>query len=447
MNMYSIIEKKKRGQSLHWDEIAYFIKGVTDGSIPDYQTSALLMAICLKGLDEREIFALTAEMAGSGEIVSLRDLPGVKTDKHSTGGVGDKTTLICAPLAAACGVTVAKMSGRGLGHTGGTVDKLESIPGFKTDLSRAEFTAAVRKNGIAVAGQSGELAPADKKLYALRDVTATVDSLGLIASSIMSKKLASGADAILLDVKTGAGAFMKDVKSALALAAEMIKIGLISGKNTAAVITDMDTPLGRNIGNALEVREAMEVLAGGGPEDLKSTCIELAGGMIWLAGLAESEDMGCEMAQKALSSGAGMEKFRAMVSAQGGDLAAFEALPKAAKTGVIPAGQDGFIAAMNAEAVGLAACAAGAGREKKEDEIDPLAGIILRKKPGEAVKKGETVAEIYASNDEKLARAQEIFAAAVKYSAAPPALRPHILARGSIKGVTWFIEAEDAGIQ
>ena len=319
MRMYDIIEKKREGEALSREEIAYFVSGVVSGEIPDYQTSALLMAICLRGMTSEETAWLTVEMEHSGETVDLSSLPGVKADKHSTGGVGDKTTLVLGPIVASLGVSMAKMSGRGLGHTGGTIDKLESIPGLRTAFSRGEFLDIVRRVGICVAGQSGNLVPADKKLYALRDVTATVESLPLIASSIMSKKLAAGADCILLDVKVGSGAFMKTEEDARALAREMVTIADHAGRRAAALLTDMDRPLGFAIGNALEVREACDTLQGRGPADLTELCVELAAGILLLAGKASGWEEGRALASGQLHNGRAFETFRAMVRAQGGN--------------------------------------------------------------------------------------------------------------------------------
>ena len=426
MRMYDIIEKKKRGGVLSREEIAWMIQGFVRGEIPDYQMSAMLMAIYFQGMEDGEIADLTLEMAHSGDMVDLSPIKGVKVDKHSTGGVGDKTTLIAGPLAAACGVKVAKMSGRGLGHTGGTVDKLESIPGFRTEIGREEFFQIVEDHGIAVIGQSGNLVPADKKLYALRDVTATVDSIPLIASSIMSKKLAAGSDGIVLDVKTGSGAFMKDPASSRALAEKMVAIGRQAGKRCCALITNMDVPLGHAVGNALEMREAIETLMGRGPADLVRVSTELAALMVWLGdiggrseGNAGQRDAGLDRAREqvmeALSTGAGLKVLADMVKAQGGDPQCVREPDRLAigqERLEVKAPSDGFMGHMDTEAVGIASVLLGAGRNCKEDALDYGAGIVLKKKYGEAVRAGETIAVLYASEKERLAPAAEKFLSA-----------------------------------
>ena len=426
MRMYDIIEKKKRGGVLSREEIAWMIQGFVRGEIPDYQMSAMLMAIYFQGMEDGEITDLTLEMAHSGDMVDLSPIKGVKVDKHSTGGVGDKTTLIAGPLAAACGVKVAKMSGRGLGHTGGTVDKLESIPGFRTEIGREEFFRIVEEHGIAVIGQSGNLVPADKKLYALRDVTATVDSIPLIASSIMSKKLAAGSDGIVLDVKTGSGAFMKDPASSRALAEKMVAIGRQAGKRCCALITNMDVPLGHAVGNALEMREAIETLMGRGPADLVRVSTELAALMVWLGdiggrseGNAGQRDAGLDRAREqvmeALSTGAGLKVLADMVKAQGGDPQCVREPDRLAigqERLEVKAPSDGFMGHMDTEAVGIASVLLGAGRNCKEDALDYGAGIVLKKKYGEAVRAGETIAVLYASEKERLAPAAEKFLSA-----------------------------------
>lgn len=430
MRMYDIIHKKREGGELTTYEIHFFVQGYTQGEIPDYQASALLMAIFFRGMTQRETAALTLEMARSGDMVDLSSIPGVKVDKHSTGGVGDKTTLIAAPMAAACGIPIAKMSGRGLGFTGGTVDKLESIPGYRTALPEEEFFGIVNEVGISLIGQSGELAVADKKIYALRDVTATVDSLPLIASSIMSKKIAAGADAILLDVKTGSGAFMKTEQDALALAQTMVDIGSGAGKRTAALITDMNQPLGRTAGNAIEVAEAVETLHGNGPADLTELCIQLAGNMLWLADKGELPDC-LAMAKATLADGSAFQKLRAMVQRQGGDVSYLdhpEKLP-CAPAYAVQAEQDGFVAAMQTEEIGAVAGMLGAGRERKEDKVDPAAGIRFVKKIGEPVRRGETLAFLYTNRPDQVAQASERYRDAVRISSAPPAERRLILAR------------------
>ena len=403
LRMTDIIAKKRDGLALTEEEIRFFVKGAVSGGIPDYQTSALLMAICLKDLNEGETLWLTQAMMESGDVMDLSSIPGIKVDKHSTGGVGDKTTLILGPIVASLGVPVAKMSGRGLGHTGGTIDKLEAIPGFNTQLTREAFLEAVKKTGIAVVGQTGNLAPADKKLYALRDVTATVNHYGLIASSIMSKKLAAGADAIVLDVKVGSGAFMKTVQEARKLARIMVDIGRGAGRKTAAVITDMDKPLGKAIGNALEIREVLEILSGKGPEDLRQVCLVLAARMLELAGRGSYEAC-LEMAQRTLEDGSAKAKFREMIKSQGGlDSVVNDPglLPLAVHRKVFKAEREGFVTAMISDKLGIASVLLGAGRETKESVIEPSAGLLLLKKPGDRVETGEALIELHA-NDESL---------------------------------------------
>ena len=440
MRMYDIIEKKKRGGVLSREEIAWMIQGFVRGEIPDYQMSAMLMAIYFQGMEDGEIADLTLEMAHSGDMVDLSPIKGVKVDKHSTGGVGDKTTLIAGPLAAACGVKVAKMSGRGLGHTGGTVDKLESIPGFRTEIGREEFFQIVEDHGIAVIGQSGNLVPADKKLYALRDVTATVDSIPLIASSIMSKKLAAASDGIVLDVKTGSGAFMKDPASSRALAEKMVAIGRQAGKRCCALITNMDVPLGHAVGNALEMREAVETLMGRGPADLVRVSTELAALMVWLGdiggrseGNAGQRDAGLDRAREqvmeALSTGAGLKVLADMVKAQGGDPQCVREPDRLAigqERLEVKAPSDGFMGHMDTEAVGIASVLLGAGRSRKEDALDYGAGIVLKKKYGEAVLAGETIAVLYASEKELLAPAAEKFLSACTVQRERPKEEPLI---------------------
>ncbi len=438
MRMYDIIAKKRDGGTLTGEEIAFFVKGFTDGSIPDYQASALLMAIYLRGMDAEETARLTACMAHSGDTVDLSAIGGVKADKHSTGGVGDKTTLIVAPIAAACGVRMAKMSGRGLGHTGGTLDKLESIPGCSVSLTREAFFRQVNEIGLAVVGQTGNLAPADKKMYALRDVTATVSCVPLIASSIMSKKLASGADCILLDVKTGSGAFMKTLDDSIALARAMVDIGEHNGRRTAALITDMDTPLGHNIGNSLEVAEAVETLRGAGPADLTQVCLALAANLLWLAEKG-GPDACRAMAEDALQSGAALEKLRRMVAAQGGDAAVIDdpsRLPAAAHARNVRCERDGWLRATDTEGIGVAAVLLGAGRETKESAVDLSAGIRLEKKAGDAVKQGDVFATLYANDAARLDAAEEKLRAALSFSDAPPAPRKLVFARVDKNGVT-----------
>ena len=431
MRMYDLITKKKRGEPLATSEIRAMVEGFTKGEIPDYQMAAMLMAICFRSMTEEEMRDLTLAMAASGDEVDLSALGSATVDKHSTGGVGDKTTLITCPIVAAAGGRIAKMSGRGLGHTGGTVDKLESIPGFRTTLSREEFFAVVEKTGISLIGQSGELAPADKKLYALRDVTATVDSIPLIAASIMSKKLAAGSAAIVLDVKTGSGAFMKTLDDALALARAMVAIGEGAGRKTSAVITDMDVPLGFAVGNALEVAEAMEVLQGRGPADLREVSLALAADMLRLIGRGGFDE--CQrLAEKAVEDGSAFRAFAAMVEAQGGDascLADPRKLPQAAFRLKVRAERSGYITHMDAETIGRAACMLGAGCETKESVIDHAAGIRILKKTGEAVEAGEAIAELHANAENLLAPAASRCLAAIEVGTAPPAKRPRIFAR------------------
>ena len=403
-----MIHKKRLGQPLTGSEIQQMIADYVAGEIPDYQMSAMLMAICFQGMNDEELTTLTLAMRDSGDVVDLSPIEGIKVDKHSTGGVGDKTTLIVGPVVAACGVPVAKMSGWGLGFTGGTLDKLESIPGFRVGLTGEEFFRAVKDNRISVIGQTGNLAPADKLLYALRDVTSTVDSIPLIAASIMSKKLAAGSDKIVLDVTTGSGAFIKDIEGSQELARRMVAIGKGAGKETVAVLTGMEEPLGEAVGNNLEVIEAVKVLQGGGPEDVKEVCLALAGMMLSLGygdGQSLSYEEGRQMAEKALVSGQAYEKFKAMVQTQGGDLNFIEnpdKFAKAAFSDTLTAWEDGYITSMNTEGIGVAAGLLGAGRETKESEIDFSAGIQMKKKIGDAVKKGDVLAVCHAGTEEKL---------------------------------------------
>ena len=430
--MYDIIAKKKNGETLTREEIEFFVRGCVAGDIPDYQVSALLMAICLNGMTDGETAALTLCMAASGETVDLSSIPGIKVDKHSTGGVGDKTTLVVLPIAAACGVKAAKMSGRGLGHTGGTIDKLESIPGFRTSIGREEFFDIVRSVGAAVVGQSGNLVPADKKLYALRDVTATVDSIPLIASSIMSKKLAAGADRILLDVKTGSGAFMKTERDAVRLAELMVKIGEAAGRGTVALITDMSQPLGYAVGNSLEVMEACRTLRGEGPRDLTELCVELAANLLFLAGQGGISD--CRgIARERIADGSAFRKFGEMVEAQGGDrsvLEDFSGFARPSCSAEIPADRDGYLFSVDAEKIGLASVELGAGRERKEDAVDPAAGVLMRKKAGDPVRAGEPIAVLYAASAARLSAAERTARGALICSAAPP--RPSALIRARV---------------
>ncbi|QNK42134.1 pyrimidine-nucleoside phosphorylase [Caproicibacter fermentans] len=441
MRMYDIISKKRGGGELSQEEIQFFIDGYVGGDIPDYQASALMMAIYFQGMTERETANLTMSMARSGEMVDLSSIDGVKVDKHSTGGVGDKTTLIIAPMVASLGVRVAKMSGRGLGHTGGTVDKMESIPGMKTALDRETFFDIVRKVGVSVIGQSGNLVPADKKLYALRDVTATIESIPLIASSIMSKKIAAGSDCILLDVKTGSGAFMKTVDDSVRLAEAMVSIGEHVGRRTVALITDMDRPLGNAIGNSLEICEVCETLRGRGPKDLTAICVELAANMLYLAGHGSVEE--CRgLAKGQIENGGAFQKLREMVAAQGGDVSVLDDNSKFTQAAVrreIPARKDGFLHAMNTEECGIASVELGAGREKKEDPIDFSAGIVLHKKVGDRVAAGESLATFFTSSQEKCDEAEKLFRATVQISAEPPAEIPLVHARVTKDGVEYSV--------
>lgn len=401
MRFLDLILKKKAGERLSPEEITFFIGHYVSGEIPDYQVSALLMAICFQGMSHDETLALASAMARSGDRVDLSSIPGIKVDKHSTGGVGDKTTLIVVPMAAALGIPIAKMSGRGLGHTGGTIDKLESIPGLSCSLSEERFLQQVRDIGLCIAGQTGNLAPADKKLYALRDVTGTVDQLALIASSIMSKKLASGADKIILDVKCGSGAFMKKLEDARALAAIMEEIGEGAGKETRAVISDMSQPLGFFVGNRLEVYEALQVLQGRGPEDLKMLCRRLVRLMLELAGEARGSEAEKRI-EGCLRSGAARQKLREMVAAQGGDTSFVdepEKLLRASCRYELRAEGDGVIAAMNAEDIGLTAGLLGAGRSRMDERIDPDAGLIFHKKIGDSFVRGESLCSLLASDE------------------------------------------------
>ncbi|HAQ4673553.1 TPA: pyrimidine-nucleoside phosphorylase [Enterococcus faecium] len=410
MRMVDLIEKKRDGNELSKEEIEYIVTNYTNGKIPDYQVSALLMAIFYQDMTNEEITNLTLAIANSGDIIDLSSLEGIKVDKHSTGGVGDTTTLILAPLVASVGVTVAKMSGRGLGYTGGTLDKLEAIPGFQIELSDEAFVRIVNESKVAVIGQSGNLAPADKKLYALRDVTATVDSLPLIASSIMSKKIAAGADAIVLDVTTGDGAFMKNIEDARRLAKTMTSIGKLANRETVAVISDMSEPLGEAIGNSLEVVEAIETLQGNGPEDLVEMCYALGSQMVVLAGKAKTIDEARTLLQEALESGKALAKFKEMIQNQGGDPTIVEQPERiltARYTMELPAKQSGVVSKIVANELGIAAMMLGAGRKTKEDDIDHAVGLKLHKKIGDTVTKGESLLTIY-SNDKEISSVIEL---------------------------------------
>lgn len=424
MRTVDIIHSKRDGKELSSEEIAFLIEGYTKGEIPDYQMSAWAMAVYFNGMSARETADLTLAMARSGDQVDLSSIPGIKVDKHSTGGVGDTTTLIVGPLVAAAGIPVAKMSGRGLGHTGGTIDKLEAIPGFAVERTTEQFLAQVREIGLAVVGQTGNLTPADKKLYGLRDVTATVESIPLIASSIMSKKIASGADAIVLDVKTGRGAFMKSLDDSIKLAQAMVDIGTEVGRETVAVITNMDEPLGPSIGNSLEVLEAIDTLSGRGPAELTELCLELAAQMVRLGGKADSEAEAKEFVTRLLENGEALAKLKQFIAAQGGDARVAEdpaRLPQAARRVDVPAPEEGFVAAIDAEALGITAMLLGAGRATKEDKIDLAVGIKLFKRVGDPVKKGEPLAELYINREDSAETAEMMqrTAAAFTIASAP----------------------------
>jgi len=398
MRAVDIIVSKRDGRTLTREEIRYVVDGVTNGTLPDYQASALLMAILLRGMTREETAALTDAMVHSGIRVDLGAVPGRKVDKHSTGGVGDKTSLVLAPLAAACGVPVPMMSGRGLGHTGGTLDKLESIPGFRVDLSLEEMKAALARVGCAMIGQTSQIAPADKKLYALRDVTGTVESIPLISASIMSKKIAEGIDALVLDVKTGSGAFMKTERDSRELAESLVSIGNASGVKTEAIITTMDAPLGRAVGNALEVIECIEVLKGVDSADLVDVSVELAARMLVLGGVAENREAAEQKVRGAIASGAGLDRFRRIIEAQGGDpkvIDDYTRLPQAPYHHIVAAPRAGYVGAIDAELVGRASVALGAGRDRVEDPVDPAVGILLAAKPGDAVRAGDPVLEVH----------------------------------------------------
>jgi len=416
MRAVDVIMKKRDGGPLSREEIRFFVGGVTSGSLPDYQASALLMAILLRGMTAEETAWLTDAMVHSGVRVDLGDIPGVKVDKHSTGGVGDKTSLILAPLAAACGVPVPMMSGRGLGHTGGTLDKLEAIPGFRVNLSLEEMKTALARVGCAMIGQTAQIAPADKKLYALRDVTGTVESIPLISASIMSKKIAEGIDALVLDVKTGCGAFMKTEADSRRLAESLVSIGNASGVKTEAVITAMDAPLGNAVGNALEVIECVEVLKGGGPNDLIEVSVELTARMLVLGQVARDRPDADRQARLAIESGAGLERFRQIIEMQGGDpriVDDYARLPRAEARHVVVADRAGYVNRVDAELVGRASVALGAGRDRVEDPVDPAVGIVVRAKPGDEVRAGDPILEMHFRTRPKLEAALALAARAV----------------------------------
>ncbi len=424
-----VIRKKRDGIELSRSEIESLVNAYTKGDIPDYQVSAWLMAVVLKGMSRPETAALTDAMLHSGDVLDLSSLPAAKVDKHSTGGVGDKTSLVLAPLVAAAGIAVPMISGRGLGHTGGTLDKLEAIPGFNVNLPLAEFHRVLEICGCAMIGQTAEIAPADRKLYALRDVTGTVESPYLICASIMSKKLAEGVDALVLDVKTGSGAFMKSQKDATFLAELMVETGCRMGKTVAALITDMDQPLGNMIGNALEVIEVVEVLRGGGPPDLRELCLELAGWMLHLGGVADTVAQGKQQSAALISSGKALEKFRQMVELQGGDARVIDdstTLPHARHTMKVTSAKAGYLSSMQCEQIGTACVILGGGRERKEDSVDPAVGIALHKKVGDRVAAGEALATIHYNDEAKAARARQLVEASCVVTDTTPTKRPLI---------------------
>lgn len=424
-----VIRKKRDGVELSKDDIEGLVRAYTNGAIPDYQVSAWLMAVVLKGMTRAETAVLTDSMLHSGDVLDLTSLAGRKVDKHSTGGVGDKTSLVLAPLAAAAGVVVPMISGRGLGHTGGTLDKLEAIPGFNVNLPVAEFRRLLEICGCAMIGQTAEIAPADRKLYALRDVTGTVESPYLICASIMSKKLAEGIDALVLDVKTGSGAFMKSEKDAAFLAELMVETGERMAKHVVALITDMDQPLGNMIGNALEVVEVIEVLRDKGPQDLRELCLELAGWMLHLGGVANTVSEGKRQSAALIASGKALDKFRQMVELQGGDAKVIDdvqRLPRAQHTMAVLSARSGYLAAIQCEQVGTACVILGGGRERKEDSVDPAVGIVLHKKVGERVSAGEALATIHYNAEAPATRARQLIEASCQVADAMPAQRPLI---------------------
>lgn len=422
MRMYDLILKKRNGQKLSAEEIEWFVSGYTKGEIPDYQVSALMMAIYFVGMDDEETTNLTMSMAKSGEMLDLSGIDGIKVDKHSTGGVGDKTSLVLTPMVACCGVNVAKMSGRGLGHTGGTIDKLESFPGFSTEIDIDTFMENVKKIGVSIMGQTKDLAPADKKLYALRDVTGTVENMSLIASSIMSKKIAAGADAIVLDVKTGSGAFMKTIEDSFSLAQKMVDIGNMADRDTYAVVSDMDQPLGYAVGNALEVKEAIATLKGEGPEDLHELCLTLGAFMVVAAKKAPDFDKARGMLENAIKDGSALNKLADFVAAQGGSRESVfdtDLLPKAAIVEDIISEEEGYVSRIVCDEIGMCSLVLGGGRETKESTVDLSVGIVLKKKVGDKVEKGESLAVIHANSREKLEQAKARFLRAYSFSKAP----------------------------
>ncbi|MDW7672233.1 MAG: pyrimidine-nucleoside phosphorylase [Bacillota bacterium] len=429
MRMLDLIHKKRRGITLSREEIQYFVQGVTHETIPDYQTAAFLMAVCFQGMNAQETAQLTEAMMHSGDTIDLSVIEGIKVDKHSTGGVGDKTTIALGPMVASCGIPVAKMSGRGLGHTGGTIDKLESFPGFQTALPIDRFMKQVNDIKLAVAGQTANLAPADKKLYALRDVTDTVENISLIASSVMSKKLASGADAIVLDVKTGSGAFMKTRQEAVELARAMVEIGEHMGRETVALVTDMDQPLGRAVGNVLEVKEAVDVLKGQGPEDITELCVQLGAWMMVLGKKAASLEDGEKAMRESIASGRALESMKQFVTSQGSDsryVDDTDLLASAEYLMEVEAPANGIVSHIDAESIGMAALTLGAGRETKDSVIDLSVGIILNQKTGDAVKQGESLATLHANDLEKAKEAKAIVLKAYTIGREAPGKNPLI---------------------
>lgn len=438
MTMLEIIEKKKLGKELNREEIRFFARAAAERSVPDYQLAAMLMAIRLNGMTDRETTELTLAMRDSGEIADLSAIPGIKVDKHSTGGVGDTVTLVLAPLVAACGAPVAKMSGRGLGHTGGTLDKLESIPGLTVSLTEEEFLRQVREVGVAVVGQTGHLAPADKTLYALRDVTSTVDSIPLIVSSILSKKLAAGSDAIVLDVKTGSGALMHDLDSSIHLAERMVQVGTLARKPTLALISGMDQPLGTHVGNALEVKEAIDILSGKAGGDLKEVSLTLGGHMLVLAGKAKTHGEAVKMLEAALESGAGLRKLKEMIRAQGGDPAVCDdtdLLPRAQVVKTILCEKAGYVRRMDTTALGSAAQAMGAGRLRKEDPIDYAVGFVLRVRIGNRTEPGTPLCDLHARTEADAERAEAAIRAAITFGDSPSERAKNFLAIVNKDGV------------
>ena len=438
LDMREIITKKKHGEALSREEIRFFARGAADGSIPDYQLSALLMAICLKGMDARETTDLTLEMMHSGEVADLSAIGGICVDKHSTGGVGDTTTLVLTPLCAACGAKVSKMSGRGLGHTGGTLDKLESVPGLSVEQTMAQFVRQVQEIGCAVIGQTADLAPADKALYALRDVTATVDAIPLIASSILSKKLASGAQAIVLDVKTGSGAIMHTLDQSIELAQAMVDIGTLSGRQITAVVTGMDQPLGTHVGNALEVKEAIDILAGRAKGDLLEVSLTLGAHMLVACGIAPDEACARAKLTQALESGAGLLKLREMLTAQGGDGRVCDdvaLLPQPRQIIPVPAARSGYVTRMDTAQIGSAAQSLGAGRMKKTDPVDPAVGLVMAVRLGEWVREGEPLAHLYVNDPSNVPAAMERVRGAICIGDAKESLPPLVYATVTKQGV------------